>query len=308
VLARSNDPDVADIVDSEQKLFELRKAARLGQKAQLQQRIDQLQEEIRGLHAQQSAKTEQITLIKRELGGVQDLYAKNLVPLTRLTQLERESASLDGERGQLTASTAQAKGKIAEIELQIIQIDQELSSDVAKESREIDAKIGEFVERKIAAEDQLKRIDIRAPQDGTVFQLNVHTVGGVIKAGDPIMLIVPDDDKLEVEARVNPQEIEQVQLGQVAVLRFSSFNMRTTPEINGTVARISADTSTDQRTGQNYYTIRISLPPQEIARLGEVKLLPGMPVEAFVQTGDRTVISYLMKPLRDQLARAFKEK
>jgi HlyD family secretion protein len=308
LLARANDPEVAEIINSEQKLFELRRTARLGQKSQLQQRIDQLEEEIRGLQAQQSAKSEQITLIKREQVGVQDLYAKNLVPLTRLTQLERESANLDGERGQLMASVAQARGKIAETQLQIIQIDQELSSDVAKESREIDAKIGEFVERKIAAEDQLRRIDLRAPQDGTVFQSTVHTVGGVIKAGDPIMLIVPDDDKLEVEAKVSPQDIEQLQLGQISVLRFSSFNVRTTPEINGTVSRISADASTDQRSGQSYYTVRISLSPQEIARLGDVKLLPGMPVEVFVQTGDRTVISYLMKPLRDQLARAFKEK
>lgn len=308
LLARANEPEVAEIIGAEQTLFGLRRTARLGQKSQLQQRIDQLGEEIRGLQAQQSAKGEQIDLIKRELAGVQDLYAKNLVPLTRLTQLERESASLDGERGQLVASMAQAKGKIAETQLQIIQIDQELSSDVAKESREIDAKIGEFVERKIAAEDQLRRIDIRAPQDGTVFQLTVHTVGGVIKAGDPIMLIVPADDNLDVEAKINPQDIEQVRLGQVAVLRFSSFNVRTTPEINGTVSRISADASTDQRNGQSFYTIRISLPPQEIARLGEVKLLPGMPVEVFVQTGDRTVISYLIKPLRDQVTRAFKEK
>ena len=259
LLARANDPDVADIIGSEQKLFELRRTTRLGQKAQLQQRIDQLEEEIRGLQAQQSAKSEQITLIKRELAGVQDLYAKNLVPLTRLTQLERESASLDGERGQLIASMAQAKGKIVETQLQIIQIDQEVSSDVAKESREIDAKIGEFVERKIAAEDQLRRIDIRAPQDGTVFQSTVHTVGGVIKAGDPIMYIVPDDDKLEVEAKINPQDIEQVQPGQTSVLRFSSFNVRTSPEINGTLTRISADASTDQRTGQSFYTARISL-------------------------------------------------
>jgi HlyD family secretion protein len=308
LLARANNPEVGEIIGSEQKLFELRRTARLGQKAQLQQRTDELEEEIRGLQAQQSAKTAQMTLIKRELAGVQDLFAKNLVPLTRLTQLERESASLDGERGQLIASMAQAKGKIAETQLQIIQIDQELSSDVAKESREIDAKIGEFVERKVAAEDQLKRVDIRAPQDGTVFQSTVHTVGGVIKAGDPIMLIVPDDDKLEVEAKVNPQDIEQIQLSQASVLRFSAFNVRTTPEINGTVSRVSADASTDQRTGQSYYTIRISLSPREVLRLGDVKLLPGMPVEVFIQTGDRSVISYLMKPIRDQLARAFKEK
>lgn len=308
LLTRANDPDVADIIASERRLFELRHSARLGQKSQLQQRIAQLEEEIGGLKAQQSAKTEEIALIQRELAGVRDLYAKNLVPLTRLTQLEREATRLSGERGQLIASAAQANGKIAETRLQIIQIDQDLSSDVAKELRETDAKIGEFVERKIAADDQMKRIDIRAPQDGTVFQSTIHTVGGVIKAGDPIMLIVPDTDSLEVEAKVNPQDIDQVQVGQSAVLHFSAFNIRTTPEINGTVTRVSADTSTDQRTGQSYYTVRILLPLQEVARLGDVKLLPGMPVEAFVQTGERTVISYLVKPLRDQIARAFTEK
>jgi HlyD family secretion protein len=308
LVARVADPDVADIVASERKLFELRNSARAGKKAQLEQRIVQLQDEIRGEEAQQAAKVQEISLIERELVGVRDLFKKNLVPLTRVTQLEREKSRLDGDSGQLIATVAQAKGKIAETRLEIIQVDQDFSSDVGKELREIDAKIGENVERKIAAEDQLKRIDIRAPQDGTVFQSTVHTVGGVIKAGDPIMLIVPDADKLEVEAKVNPQEIEQVQLGQTAVLRFTAFNARTTPEINGTVSRISADASTDQRSGQSYYTIRISLSALETARLGDVKLLPGMPVEAFVQTGERTVISYLLKPLRDQIARAFTEK
>jgi HlyD family secretion protein len=141
-----------------------------------------------------------------------------------------------------------------------------------------------------------------------VFQSTVHTVGGVIPAGDAIMMVVPEADNLMVEAKVNPPEIDQVQLGQKAVLRFSSFNMRTTPEINGTVTRVSADTSLDQRTGFTYYTIRIAMPPDEIARLGEVRLMPGMPVEAFVQTGDRTVLSYLLKPLTDNAARAFREK
>ena len=155
--------------------------------------------------------------------------------------------------------------------------------------REIDGKIGEFVERKVAAEDQLKRIDIRAPQDGTVHQSQVHTVGGVIPAGEPIMLIVPEADNLAVEAKVNPQDIDQLLVGQKAVLRFSAFNQRTTPEINGTVTRISADTTTDQRTGQTYYTTRIAMTAKEIARLGDVKLVPGMPVEAFVQTGERSV-------------------
>jgi HlyD family secretion protein len=308
LVADEGDPDRAAAMDSERKLFSLRKTARSGQKAQLRERIAQLGEEITGLAAQQNSKAKEIALVERELAGVRDLWNKNLVQLNRLTALEREAARLDGERGQLIAAAAQAKGKIAETTLQILQIDQDIASDVAKELREVDGKIGEFVERKVAAEDQLKRTDIRAPQDGTVFQLAVHTVGGVITAGDPIMLIVPEADNLSVEVKVNPQDIDQLQLNQKAILRFSAFNIRTTPEIEGTVTRISADTSTDQRTGQSYYTIRIAMPAEQIERLGDVKLLPGMPVEAFIQTRDRTMLSYLMKPLHDQVLRAFREK
>jgi HlyD family secretion protein len=308
LVTDAGDPDRAAAMDSERKLFNLRKTARSGQKAQLQERIAQLQEEISGLTAQQGAKTKEIGLIERELAGVRELWKQNLVQLNRLTALEREATRLDGERGQLVASAAQAKGKIAETALQILQIDQDVASEVAKELREVDGKIGEFIERKVAAEDQLKRIDVRAPQDGTVFQLAVHTVGGVITAGDPIMLIVPEADNLAVEVKVNPQDIDQLLLNQKAILRFSAFNARTTPEIEGIVTRISADTSTDQRTGQSYYTIRIAMTAEQIERLGNVKLLPGMPVEAFVQTGDRTMLSYLMKPLHDQFVRAFREK
>lgn len=293
---------------NERKLFELRRSARLGQKAQLNQRITQLQDEIRGLTAQQEAKAREIALIGKELEGVRELWKNNLVQITRLTALERDAARLEGERAQLIAAVAQAKGKITETELQVIQIDQDLSSEVAKDMREVDAKSGEYVERKVAAEDQLKRIDIRAPQDGVVLESKVHTVGGVIPAGDAIMLIVPEADNLIVEAKVNPHDIDQVQVGQTAVLRFSAFNLRTTPEINGTVMRVSADTTTDQRTGQSYYTTRIAMTKKEIARLGDVKLIPGMPVEAFVQTGERSVMSYLMKPLQDQFMRAFREK
>lgn len=308
LLDRAQESEVAAAMMSERKLFELRRTARTGQKAQLRQRISQLDEEISGLAAQRDAKMKEVALIERELSGVRELFQKNLVQLNRLTQLEREATRLEGERGQYVAATAQAKGKISELELQIIQIDQDLSSEVARELREVDGKIGEFVERKVTAEDQLRRIDIRAPQDGTVFQSTVHTVGGVISAGDAIMLIVPDADNLTVEAKVNPQDIDQLRIGQTALLRFTTFNQRTTPEIDGTVARISADISTDQRTGLSYYTVRIGLPPQEVARLGDVKLVPGMPVEAFVQTGQRTVLSYLIKPFYDQLTRAFREK
>src|SRR5579863_174799 len=303
-----DEPDVKEALDSERKLFDLRRTTRLRQKDQLQQRIKQLQEQITGLAAQQDAKAKEISLLDQELAGVRDLWQKNLVQLNRLTSLERDEARVEGERGQLIASAAEARGKIAEIQLQILQVDQEMSSDVAKELRETDSKIGEYVERKVTAEDQLKRTDIRAPQDGTVFQSTANTVGGVVTAGDPIMMIVPETDTLLVEAKVEPRDIEQVQLGQPVVLRFSAFSARTTPEINGTVVRIGADTSTDQRTGQSYYLVRVSMTADEIKRLGNVKLTPGMPVEAFIQTGQRTMISYLVKPLRDQLNRAFRER
>ena len=305
---RAGDADVQEAISSERKQFDLRREARHSQKDELQQRVQQLQEQITGLTAQQEAKTKEMSLIDQELEGVRDLWSKNLVQLNRLTSLEREKARLQGERGQLIAASAEAKGKIAETQLQILNLDQEFTSDVAKELRETDSKIGEYVERKVTAEDQLKRIDIRAPQDGVVFQSTANTVGGVIAAGDPIMLIVPEADTLLVEVKVDPKDIDQVQLGQPVVLRFSAFNARTTPELNGTVSRIAADTSTDQRTGQSYYVARISMTANEIKRLGDVKLTPGMPVEAFIQTGERTLMAYLVKPLHDQLMRAFREK
>jgi HlyD family secretion protein len=309
LLERLDDPDVQNVMASETKLFEVRTTGRAGQKAQLRERIAQLNEEITGLTAQETAKTKEIALVENELVGVRSLYEQKLVQISRLTVLERDLARLSGERGQYLASRAQAKGKITETELQIIQVDKDLVSEVSKDLRETNDKIGEFVERKVTAEDQLRRIDIRAPQAGMVLQSTVHTVGGVITAGDAIMMIVPQADDLSVEAKVNPQDIDKLQIGQKTVLRLSAFNQRTTPELNGVVSRVSADVTTDQRTGQSYYTIRVSMPPEEVARLGDnVKLIPGMPVEAFVQTGDRTMMSYLMKPLSDQLMRAFREK
>ena len=305
---QADDPDVKASLDSERKLFDLRRTARLGQKDQLRERIKQLQEQISGLVAQQDAKSKEISFVDQELSGVRELWQKNLVQLNRLTSLERDEARVEGERGQLVASAAEAKGRIAEIQLQILNIDQESSSDVAKELRETDSKIGEAVERKVTAEDQLKRIDIRAPQDGVVFQSTANTVGGVIAAGDPIMMIVPESDKLSVEVKVEPKDIDQVAIGQPVVLRFSAFNQRTTPELNGSVTRIGADTSNDQRTGQSYYLVRIGIEPSELDRLGPVKLTPGMPVESFIQNGKRTLVSYLVKPLHDQLMRSMREK
>jgi len=308
LLDRADDPDVKNVMLSESKLFEVRTFGRVGQKAQLHERVAQLNEEIAGLTAQAKAKDQEIALVEKELGGVRDLYDKHLVQISRLTTLERDAARLAGERAQYVASKAQAKGKITETELQIIQVDKDMVSEVSKDLRETNDKIGEFVERKVTAEDQLRRTDIRAPQDGMVLQSTVHTVGGVITAGDAIMMIVPQADDLQVEAKVNPQDIDKLQIGQKTLLRLSAFNQRTTPELNGVVTRVSPDVTTEQRTGQSYYTIRVSMPPEEVARLGEAKLIPGMPVEAFVQTGDRTMLSYLIKPLHDQLMRAFREK
>lgn len=309
LLARADDPEVAHLIAGERRLFEIRRAGRDGQKAQLTERISQLQEEIRGYRAQEAAKTEQIDWIKKELTGVNELWHRNLISYTRVTSLEREKSQLDGERGQLIASIAQAKGKIAEIEVQILQVDRDMRSEVGKDLAEIRGKTSELVEKKIAASDLLKRIDIRAPQDGVVHQLAVHTVGGVITAqGEPIMLIVPEADTLTVEAKVQPQDIDQLHPGQATMLRFPAFSQRTTPELNGDVSRISADVTQDQKTGANYYTVRITFPDTEIARLGAIKLVPGMPVEAFIQTSPRTVLSYLVKPLDDQITKAFREK
>ncbi|WP_082317030.1 HlyD family type I secretion periplasmic adaptor subunit [Methylobacterium sp. ARG-1] len=301
-------PEISALVEGESRLFAARLASREGQRAQLSERAAQLKEEIAGLTEQTVAKAREMRLIGDELKGVHDLYARNLVPLSRVTALERDAARLEGERGQLTATIASTRGKIAETNLQILQVDTDMRTEVGKDLAEIRGKWSELVEKRVASEDQLKRIDLRAPQDGVVHQMSVHTVGGLVTPSEPAMLIVPDADRLTVEARVQPQNIDSLRLGQKAVLRFSAFNARTTPEIDGTVIRVSADVTADQKTGQSYYTVRIGLVSEELTRLGDVRLVPGMPVEAFLQIGERTVLSYLTKPLADQIAKAWRER
>ena len=308
LVARRDDPEVGRLISGETKLFETRRKTREGLKSQLGERVLQSEEEIRGLTAQVASKEKQIEWIQQELEGVRDLWAKKLVQFQRVTSLEREQARLEGERGQLIASVAQSKGKIAETRIQILQIEQDMRTEVGKDLAEIRGKTAELVEKRVAAEDQLKRVDIRAPQDGMVHQLDVHTVGGVVSAGQQIMLIVPGADKLIVEAKVQPQDIDQVRIGQAAVLRFTNFSSRTTPEVNGEVSLVSADVTQDQRTGLSYYTVRISVLPEELAKLEGPKLIPGMPVEVFIQTTVRTVVSYFVRPFQDQIAKAFREK
>lgn len=308
LLDRMDNQDVSEAVNGEQKQFETRRSGREGQRSQLKERIVQLHEETAGYDSQIASKVKQVEWITKELEGVNKLWLKNLIPYTRVTSLEREKERLEGERGQLAASIAQSKGKIAEIEIQILQIDQDMRTEVGKDLGDIRGKIAELVEKKVAAEDQLKRVDIRAPQSGYVHQLSVHTVGGVVAPGEQMMLIVPSVDVLNVEAKIQPQDVDQVYIGQTAVLRFSSFSQRTTPELKGEVKQISADVSEDQKTGARYYTLRISVPENELKRLGNLKLIPGMPVEAFVQTTPRTVFTFLTKSLGDQIALAFREK
>ena len=310
LVDRARDPksEAARAIAAERSLFELRRLARNGQKAQLKERTAQLRDEIKGYAGQVEAKQKEVDFIHQELEGVRQLWQKNLVPITRLTALERDTARLEGERSQLAGMIAQAKGKISEIELQTIQIDQDLRTEVGKDLIEARSKISELSERKIAAADQLNRIDIRAPQSGRVHQLAVHTVGGVISPGEPIMLIVPDNDTLGVEVKIAPRDIEQVYVGQSTFMRFAALNQRTTPEIEGDVTLVSADLTHDQRTGSGYYTVRVSLKPEEVAKLGGAKLVPGMPVDVFIQTPGRTALAYLIKPLREQAEREFKER
>jgi HlyD family secretion protein len=313
LLARKGEATVAAAVNGEEKLFEARKSARAGQRAQLRERVSQSNEEIRGLTAQQQAKESETKLIGEELVGVADLYQKNLVSISRFMLLQRDQARLQGERGQFVADIARARAKISETELQIIQLDQDFRTEVLKDLRETQGKVAEFIERMVAAEDQLKRVDIRAPRSGVVYSLTVHTVGGVIaNGGETIMSIVPHGDDLIVEAKVSPTDIDQIALGASAVVRIMAGNQRTMPELNGIVTYVSADLSHEPPSPgaapQAFYITRAALPKAEVQRLGEFRLVPGMPAELFIQTYARTPLQYLIKPLRDQIARTFRER
>ena len=305
---RENDPVVARLLVDEQSLLGIRAASRDGQKAQLNEQIAQLDGQIEGIQAEIEAKTNEAKLNTRELVGVQTLWDQHLVQYTRLANLQAEGARLKGETGRLVASLAEVRGRIAETKLKILQIDQDLRTDIGKELAEIRGRSSELEEKQIAAKDQLKRTSLRAPQNGFVHELAVHTIGGVITPGESVMLIVPDNDALAVESRIRPSDINQVYLGQAVVLRFSSLSQRTTPEIDGTISLVSADLTQDEHAATSFYTIRIALSKKQIERLGGVKLLPGMPVEGFIQTQPRTVMSFLVKPMRDQIEKAFRER
>jgi membrane fusion protein, type I secretion system len=308
LLRRQEDATVMTALVSEWNLIEARRRAQVGQRAQLRERVDQINEEIRGLSAQQQAKEQEIKFIAEELAGVQELYEKQLVTIVRLMQLKRDHVRLDGERGHYIAEIARARGKIGEVELQIVQLEQDFRTEVLKDLRDVEGKIAELKERFIAAEDQLKRVEIRAPQAGVVHQLAVHTIGGVINNGETIMHIVPATDALVIEAKVAPPDIDQVALGAPVAVRIMAGNQRTTPELTGRVSRVSADLMREPQTNQTYYLIRATLDEEQVLRLGDLKLQPGMPAETFIQTYERTPLQFLLKPLQEQVARAFRER
>jgi HlyD family secretion protein len=292
-------------MEGEKRLFEVRQSVKNGQIAQFTERIGQLNQEIKGITAQRDAKAEEVELMRDELERLEFMRKKDLVPTTRTLQAQRDLTRLRGEWGANVAQIARSQGQISETELQIIGVTQNMQTDASKELRELEARIAELLERKVAAEDQLKRIYLRAPQTGFVHDLTVHTVGGVIGPGENVMTIVPTHDTLTVESRIGTSDIDQVAVGQQAVLRFPALNQRTTPEIRGTVTRVGADLTKDPQGNQVYFTLRISISDSDREAF---KIVPGMPVEAFISTHERTALSYLMKPLSDQVTRAFRER
>jgi len=302
---------VADIADramrDEQALFDARQSSNRSIKAQLNERIQQTREELVGLTSQIEAKAQEIFLVNIELTGARDLWKKSLMPIGKYTALQREAVKLGGEHGQLTANIALTKGKITETQIKIVQIDQDRGSEVGKELREVDYRINELSDRKVAAQDQLGRTTIVAPQAGVIHDLAVFTSGGVVGPGDPLMLIIPQGEALVAEIRVQLQDIDQIVIGQGARLHFAAFNQSTTPDYQGTLRQVGADLTADSRTGAQFYIARIELARSAAPESVALKLLPGMPVEAFIQTDERTVLSYLLKPLMDQIARAFRD-
>ena len=308
ITGRLDDPQVRTAHDGQMHVFAARRAARDGEQAQLGYKIGQLEEEIAGLIAQQQSKERQLALINAELASLRGLQAQGLVTLNRMLTLEREAARLEGERGELVAQIAAKRGEIGETRLRVIQIDKNQGAEVVADLRETQTKIAELREKRAAAEMRLQRTELRAPRSGTVHQLSVHTVGGIVAGGDTVMLIVPDHDRLIFEAQVSPSEIDQVYLGQKAAIRLHAFDPGQAPELKGEVSLISADIISDQQARSQYYLVRIVIDGAELAKLDGRAFIPGMMADAFIETQPRTVLRYLLKPVEERLAHVFRER
>lgn len=305
--ALADNPEAAAVMEGQRALMAARHQAREGRKAQLQEQIQQFQEQARARAAQRDAKAQEIKLVATELNDLSGLIDQGLIERSRITALKRDKARLEGEYGGFVAEIASVGQAIAERRIQILQIDEDMRAEVVEEIQNVRAGIAELTEQRVAVEERLGRLDIRAPRSGTVHQMAVHTVGGVVAAGEDLMAIVPKADLLVVEAQVAPKDVDQLVAAQEAVVRLSGFDQRSTPELKARILTVSPDLVEDQATGASHYEVRLVIPDTEIARLGGRALIPGMPVEAFVQTGERTILSYLVKPVADHMAHAFRE-
>lgn len=300
-------PEARAAADGEVRLFEENRRTRDSQRDQLRLRIEQSGQEIIGLTSQRDAKRGELKIIQKELEQIGMLHQKQLTPVSRVYAMEREATRLAGEGGGLVAQIARVNGQISEINVQILAVDENVRAQAQRELRSIESKLAELSEREVAAKDKLNRIDIRSPRSGVVHELSVHTVGGVVTAAEQLMLIVPEDEGLGIQARIAPNDVDHVIAGSAARLRLSAFNQQTTPELAGVVLHVSPDVTLDPKTGQSHYLVRLAMDDKSRRLVGKLKLVAGMPVEVFMSTGERTALSYLTKPFADQMQRAFRE-
>lgn len=302
------DAEGQTLLATELQVLHSHKAGLNSRSSQLTEQVSQLERQIEGLSIQLDAVQRQREIADGEYSSLRELYAGQLVEANRVTSLERQIAEIDGERGRLIAAIAEAKAAISERRLQINQVEQDYLSNVLNELQETRRVLFEATQQRVAAADRLRRTAIRAPQAGVIHESSIHTVGGVVGAGETLMLIVPQDDKLLVSARIAPTDIDKVAIDQLVHIKLLGFSQRTTPEVTGNVTTIAPDLTQDQVSGQYYYSVRISISENELDSLpNNVKLVPGMPVEAFMRTVDRSVLDYLVQPLVDQLSYAFRE-
>jgi HlyD family secretion protein len=290
------------------RLFAGNRAHLASQKQQLELGIEQIGAEIEGLESQRASKSEEIALVEEEHLKLKSLADKQIIERSRLYASGRDRARLQGERGEVDAAIARARTKMSEIRLQIIAIDESARTEAQRELTEVETKISELEDRRMAISDRLARTEIRAPIAGTVNELNIHTIGGVITPAEVLVTIVPEDAKLNVEVKLDPATIDQVSAGQTARLRLTALNQRTTPELDGVVSHVSPATTQDPATGRPYYVGDIEIAPDELTKIADSRLIPGMPVEVYVTTKERTALSYLVKPLSDQFSKAFRER
>ena len=307
LLSRGQDPSVAELLKSQRALFAARRASMTGEMEILSQQIDYLQQDITGLNAQLRSKERQKEIAGGELSDLRGLVSRGLSDKMRLLTLERELADLEGDRGELLSGIASANSQIAEKELRQLQIEKGLHEEVVSELRKLQMELLDLAERTNAARHTVEHTEIRAPVAGTVVDLRAHTEGGVVAAGETLLEIVPAADRLIVEAKVRPEDIEGVRVGLAAGVKFSALKQRSTPEVNGVVRYVAADIVEDPRSGVAYFVSRIEVSDEELKRLGGIRIQPGMFAEVFIRTGERTPAQYLLQPLLDSFRRAWRE-